>query len=81
MIVIKEKEDNVLHAQMFGSFSLIWNGKYIAGGSRSSETQFAYLMQLLLHHKERGISRGQLRKNLFEDRDIKDFQHAARSVI
>ena len=79
--MIKEKEDNVLHAQMFGSFSLIWNGKYIAGGSRSSETQFAYLMQLLLHHKERGISRGQLRKNLFEDRDIKDFQHAARSVI
>ncbi len=77
----KEKEDNILHVQMFGSFSLTWNGKYITGGSRSSETQFAYLMELLLHHRKRGISREQLKRNLFEDRDVKDFHHAARSVI
>lgn len=75
------EEDNILQVQMFGSFSLIWNGKYLAGGSRSSETQFAYLMQLLLHNRKRGISREQLNKNLFADRDIKDFNHAARSVI
>lgn len=77
----EEKQDNVLYVQMFGSFSMIWNGKYIVGGSRSSETQFAYLMQLLLHNKSRGISREQLRRNLFEDRDVKDFRHAVRSVI
>lgn len=77
----KENEDNILHVRMFGSFSLVWNGKYIAGGSRSSETQFAYLMQLLLHNREKGISREQLERHLFEDREIKDFHHAARTVI
>lgn len=60
---------------------MVWNGKYIAGGSRSSETQFAYLMQLLLHNRKKGISRGQLERHLFDDREIKDFHHAARTVI
>lgn len=77
----KENEDHILHVRMFGKFSMIWNGKYIAGGSRSSETQFAYLMQLLLHSRGKGISREQLERNLFEDRDIKDLHHAARTVI
>lgn len=77
----KENEDDILHVRMFGSFSLVWNGRYIAGGSRSSETQFAYVMQLLLHNREKGISRGQLERHLFEDREIKDFHHAARTVI
>lgn len=75
------EEDNILHVQMFGSFSMVWNGQYLAGGSRSSETQFAYLMQLLLHNRKKGISREQLNKYLFADRDIKDLNHAARSVI
>ncbi len=75
------EKDNILHVRMFGSFSMVWNGEYLAGGTRSSETQFAYLMQLLLHNRRSGISREQLSKNLFADRDIKDFNHAARSVI
>ena len=75
------EKDNILHVRMFGSFSMVWNGEYLAGGTRSSETQFAYLMQLLLHNRKSGISREQLNKNLFADRDVKDFNHAARSVI
>ena len=68
------EKDNILHVRMFGSFSMVWNGEYLAGGTRSSETQFAYLMQLLLHNRRSGISREQLSKNLFADRDIKDFR-------
>ncbi len=73
--------ENVLHVRMFGGFSMSWNGRLVTGDSRSSETQFAYLMQLLLHHREDGVSRVNLEQVLFEGRDINDLHHAARSVI
>ncbi len=73
--------DNILYVQMFGGFSMTWNGKSVTGGSKSSETQFVYLMQLLLHHREKGVSRSRIEQALFEDRDINDLHHAARSVI
>ena len=75
------KEDNILYVQMFGSFSMNWNKKPLAGGAKSSETQFNYLMQLLLHHRTEGVSRERLEQALFGDRDIADIHHAARSVI
>lgn len=74
-------EDNVLHVQMFGIFSMVWNGKSITGGSKSSETQFIYLMQYLLHNREKGVSRDRLEQVLFEDRDVADLHHAARNAI
>ncbi len=80
-VMKKEETEHILRVQMFGDFSMVWNGKNIAGGSRSSETQFSYLMQLLLHNREKGVSRSQLERYLFEDRDIKDFRHAARTVV
>lgn len=67
--------------QMFGGFSLSWDGKLVAASTKSSESQFNYLMQLLLHHREEGVSRDMLERVLFEDRDIQDIHHAARSVI
>lgn len=73
--------DNILHVQMFGRFSLIWNGKAITGGSKSSETQFTYLMQFLLHNRTKGVSRDRLEEILFEDRDVTDLHHATRNVI
>ena len=66
---------------MLGGFSLSWGGKLVAGSTKSSESQFNYLMQLLLHHGENGVSRDMLERVLFEDRDIQDIHHAARSVI
>ncbi len=67
--------------QMFGGFSLSWEGKLVAGSMKSSESQFNYLMQLLLHHRQEGVSRDTLERILFGDRDIQDIHHAARSVI
>nr|WP_296455372.1 BTAD domain-containing putative transcriptional regulator [uncultured Acetatifactor sp.] len=74
-------EEPCLQVQMLGGFSLSWGGKLVAGSTKSSESQFNYLMQLLLHHGENGVSRDMLERVLFEDRDIQDIHHAARSVI
>ena len=74
-------EEGCLHVQMFGGFSLFWNGKLVAGSKKTSESQFNYLMQLLLHHRKEGVSRDMVEQVLFEDRDILDVHHAARSVI
>lgn len=73
--------DNILHVQMFGRFSLTWNGRAITGGSKSSETQFTYLMQFLLHNRAKGVTRDRLEQVLFEDRDVTDLHHATRNVI
>ena len=73
--------DNILRVQMFGSFSMSWNGMPVTGRSKSRETQFIYLMQILLHSQSLGISRDRLEHILFEDRDIADIHHAMRSVI
>ena len=74
-------EEDCLQVQMFGGFSLFWNGKLVAGSRKTTESQFNYLMQLLLHHRKEGVSRDMLERVLFEDRDILDIHHAARSVI
>ncbi len=72
--------NDALYVRMFGDFSITWNGKQILG-RKSAETQFAYLMQLLLHSREAGIQRSQLEQILFGDRDISDLRHATRTVI
>ena len=77
----KNEQSNVLCVQMFGNFALTWNGKPLIGATKSSETQFAYLMQLILHNRDNGVSREQLEQILFEDRDISDLNHAMHSVI
>ena len=74
-------QNDVLYIGMFGGFSLTWNGKRITGTGKSAESQFAYLMQLLLHHREEGVSRDRLEQILFGDRDLGNIHHAMRSVI
>ena len=76
-----EREEKSLYVQMFGSFSMFWDGKLINASAKSSESQFMYLMQMLLHNREEGVSRDNLEQVLFGDRDIDDIHHALRSVI
>jgi len=73
--------DNVLHVRMFGSFSMTYNGVSITGASKSSESQFMWLMQLILHHRQEGVSRDQIERVLFGDRELNNVHHATRSVI
>lgn len=71
--------DNILHVQMFGEFSVTWNGKRIAGGS--TETQFDSLLQLLIHDRDQGAAGSRLEELLFAGRDVQDRGHALRSIV
>ena len=73
--------DKTLFVRTLGSFSLQWDGKLIAGGSKASESQSLYLLQILIHAKEKGVSRDRLEELLFEDRDMSNVHHALQSVI
>ena len=73
--------ENVLLVRMLGSFSIMWNGKLIAGGSKASDSQFTSLLQILIHNRKTGVSRDRLEELLFGDRDIDNVHHALQSVI
>lgn len=75
------EDDHILRVQMFGKFSMVWNKHMIVGGSKSGETQFAYLMQILMHNRENGISRDRMEQILFWNRDVTDIHHAMRTII
>ena len=73
-----------IYMRTLGGFSLSYNGKMLSGGAKSGESQFACLMQLLLHNLlkgEEGVGRDVLEQTLFGDRDIEDIRHAVRSVV
>lgn len=74
-------KEHTLYVQTFGGFSLSYDGRWITGGMKSRESQFIYLMELLLHEGKEGVSRDRLEAVLFEDREIGDIHHATRSVI
>ncbi len=64
----------------FGTFSLMYNGRSLTG-QKALESQFAYLMQMVLHHRREGVSRELVESVLFGDRDIDDPRHAFRTVL
>lgn len=74
-------EKQCLRVQMFGGFDMEWQGKKLIGGRKAAESQFAYLMQLILHYRKTGVGRDQLEKIIFEGRDIENVSHALRSVL
>ncbi len=76
-----DARENVLVVRMLGGFSVTWNGKLIAGGSKANGSQFAYLLQILIHNREKGVTRDRLEELLFEDREMSNIHHALQSVI
>ena len=76
-----ETRPDVLYARMLGGFTLKYNGALIAGGSKFSESQFIYLLQILLHHRKTGVSRDRLEELLFEGRELADVHHTLQSII
>lgn len=77
----KKEEEGVLKVQMLGGFSVTYNGIQIAGGSKARESQFAYLLQLLLHHGREGVSRRQAEEVLFGEREVGNVHHSLRSIL
>ena len=69
-----------MNVHMFGRFSLNWNGKEIMTG-KTRESQFSYLMQMVLHYRREGVPREEIKAVVFEERDLENVNHALRSVI
>ena len=76
-----DNKPDILYVRMLGGFSVTWNGALVAGGSKANESQFTYLLQILIHGGERGVSRDRLEELLFEDRDLSNVHHALQSII
>ena len=76
-----ETKPNVLYVRMLGGFSMRYNGKLVAGGSKASDSQANYLLQILIHNRAHGVTRDRLEELLFEDRDMSNVHHALQSVI
>ena len=69
-----------LQVKMFGDFALSYQGKALVS-EKTSETQFAYLMQMILHYRDTGISRDALENAIFGDREVENIHHALQCVI
>ncbi len=80
MFRMEKEEKNLLSVKMFGNFLLLYKGKSL-NGQKTSESQFVYLMQIVLHNRKNGVSREAVEEVLFGDRDIDDPHHALRSVV
>lgn len=70
-----------LTAKMFGTFSLSYGDTLITGKSKSSESQFNYLMQMLIHAGRAGVPKDRLVSTLFSGRELNNSSHALHSVI
>ncbi|MBQ9015177.1 MAG: bacterial transcriptional activator domain-containing protein [Firmicutes bacterium] len=73
------EHENALIVRTLGDFTITWQGKQISSGSRDS--QFARLMEILLHFSETGVERGRLEEMLFEGSSSLDYHNMLRSVI
>ena len=74
-------EDFALEVRTLGRFTIAKKEKMIVGGTNTSESQFTYLMQMLLHAGKKGVSRAELEEVLFEGRELNNRRHATQSVI
>ena len=81
MAAIAEKRSDVLYVKMLGGFSMSYNGKTIVGSSKSSISQNNALLQILIHSREKGVTRDRLEELLFGDREVDNAHHSLRSVI
>ena len=81
MAVTAEKRKDVLYVKMLGGFSMSYNGKTIAGSSKSSISQNNALLQILIHSRGNGVTRDRLEELLFGDREVDNAHHSLRSVI
>ena len=81
MTAIGEKTEQKLLVKMLGGFSMSYNGKMIAGSSKSSISQNNALLQILIHSREKGVTRDRLEELLFGDREVDNAHHSLRSVI
>lgn len=77
----KEMDAGILKVRMLGGFSVTFEGVQILGGPKVRESQFAYLMQMLLYYGKEGVARRQVEEVLFSEREVGNVPHSLRSVL
>lgn len=75
-----EIHDRDIQVRTFGGFSVSYKGREITFGQQS-ESQIVHLLQMLMHFRDKGVSRELARAELFGDRDIDDVSHSIRNII
>ena len=70
-----------IQVQMFGSFSMKYAGRLITGKAKTSESQFNYMMQMLIHAGSEGVPKNVLISSIFGGRELNNPNHAVHSVI
>ena len=78
--ISNEMSADVLSVTTFGGFSVVYNGNEISFGQQS-ESQIVHLLQLLLHFREKGVTRELASSELFRDREVDDVSHSIRNII
>ena len=75
-----EVPEGVISAVTLGGFSVSFNGNEISFGQQN-ESQIVHLLQLLLHFREKGVSRDLAKAELFREREVDDVSHSIRNII
>lgn len=70
-----------LKVNMFGTFSLSYDGKLLNGKNKSSESGFVSLMEAILHAGADGVPRDELEQAVFQNADLKNIHHSMQNVI
>ena len=78
--ISNEVKASPMEVKTFGGFSITYNGNEISFGQQN-ESQIVHLLQLLLHFREKGVSRDLAKAELFGDRDVDDVSHSIRNII
>lgn len=78
MLYSEEKE--VLRVQMFGGFSVLYNGKEVALG-RNSSAKFIQLLQMVWLQGDKGISKEQLVSDLYDRNEITNINSSFNTLI
>lgn len=78
--ITNEMPADVLRVRTFGGFSIVYDDNEISFGQQN-ESQIVHLLQLLLHFREKGVSRDLAKAELFGDRDVDDVSHSIRNII
>ena len=75
-----EVPEGVISAVTLGGFSVSFNGNEISFGQQN-ESQIVHLLQLLIHFRDKGVTRDLAKAELFRYREVDDVSHSIRNII
>lgn len=76
----KMSQDRTIYAKLFGHFHLLWGEEEVSLGKNSS-TRYLKLLQIMLAHKDKGISRSLLLEYLYGKEEIANISNNLRVTM